>query len=313
MKKSNTKNRNNRLTTATFAVCALNESANIGPHLESVLTQIEEGFKLEKILIVSDGSTDNTVKIAKSFKSKKIEIWDFKQRKGKSSRLNEIYADLKSDILILVDADVILGTPYVFRDLVKPMARDLRVGMTGAHPLPLPAENFLEKAINCTLAAYIPLRKVLKGGNNILSATGRGLAMRKELVKKITVPVDTIANDGFSYFCCITNGFEYRYAPKAVVWFRSPQSLKDHISQNTRFLATVEWMSQYFPRELVVSEYHIPANLLNANMLKEFIKNPIHTAFIFALNKYCALRAAILKKKINAIWDIVYSTKTLKN
>lgn len=301
-----------KLFTVTIAICALNEEANMRPLLDSILSQKEEGFVLEKILIISDGSTDKTVEIIKSFRSPKIEIIDHKQRAGKSTRLNEIYTSVKSDIVVQPDADVILGHEYVLRDVVAPFYESKEIGETGGNALPLPAETFLEKAVNYTIEAYIPFRKTLKGGNNILSATGRLLALRKEVFTNIKVPKDTIANDGFVYFCTIMQGYKYRYAPDATVYFRSPQNLKDHISQNTRFAATHTWMKQFFPPEVVEREYYIPPEELSKKMIEVFKKHPIPCTYIFLINKYCELRAFILKKKINSIWQIVYSTKKLK-
>lgn len=303
--------KSSRDLTITIAICALNEEANIGNLLKSIMIQEEEGYKLDKILVISDGSTDQTVEIAKSF-GKRVEVKAYKQRRGKSSRLNEIYTSVTSDVVIQPDADVILAHEYVISEVIKPFIGNLSVGMTGGHPIPLPAETFLEEAINYTLEVYIPFRKKLNGGDNILSATGRLLALRKEVFRNITVPKDTIANDGFVYFCTITQGYLYRYAEKAIVYFRSPQNLKDHISQNTRFAATYTWMKQFFPPELVEKEYRIPPGDLYREMLKQFIKHPIFSGYIFLINKYCAIRAIILRKKINAIWNIVYSTKTLK-
>ena len=40
----------------TVAISALNEAQNIAAFLRSVLSQKEEGFVLEKIMVISDGS-----------------------------------------------------------------------------------------------------------------------------------------------------------------------------------------------------------------------------------------------------------------
>lgn len=303
--------KNKKNLTITIAICALNEASNIGPLLTSIMSQKQVGYTLEKILIISDGSTDDTVKIIRSFKSKLIEVKDYKKRIGKSRRLNEIYSTVKSDVVVQPDADVILTHNYVLRDIVRPFYESDKIGMTGGNAQPLPAKTFTEEAVNYTLKAYIPFRRTLRGGHNILSATGRLLAVRRELFEKIRVPADTIANDGFVYFCCKVNGFEYRYAHTAIVDFRSPQNLKDHINQNTRFLATPRWMKKYFPPTMVDAEYHIPSELIRSKMRKQLLKHPLHCTYIFFINKYCFVRSFILKNKINALWEIVYSTKRL--
>ena len=56
--------------TITIAICALNEEANIGKLLDSIMIQEEEGYKLEKILVISDGLTDRKVEIEKKFRQK---------------------------------------------------------------------------------------------------------------------------------------------------------------------------------------------------------------------------------------------------
>ena len=55
----------------TIATIALNEESNIKRLLDSILKQRAKNFRLGKILVVSDGSADNTVNIAKGIKSKK--------------------------------------------------------------------------------------------------------------------------------------------------------------------------------------------------------------------------------------------------
>jgi hypothetical protein len=107
-------------------------------------------------------------------------------------------------------------------------------------------------------------------------------------------------------------GYKYRYAPAATVYFRSPQNLEDHISQNTRFAATQTWMKQFFPPEVVDREYYIPRKDLSEKMSEIFKKHPIPCLYIFLINKYCELKAMILKQKITSLWRIVYSTKRLR-
>ena len=302
---------NKKLPTVTVAVSALNEAPNIRSFLEAILRQKEQGYVLEKILVISDGSTDSTAEIAKSIKSKRLEVKDYPNRVGKSTRLNEIFASLKSEYLVLADADVIFAHPHVIQSLIKPFSQSSKIGLIGGYTIPLPAQTFIEKAVNCTLDAYIPVRESYKGGHNVLSATGRLMALKKELAKKIHVPAETISNDGFTYFSCLVNKYEYRHAPKAEVYFRSPQNLKDHLSQCTRFLATHVFMKRYFPADLVDSEYYLPPQLIYPQMLKQFIFHPVLSLYIFSINKYCEIKAHIDEKRINSLWDIVYTTKKL--
>lgn len=300
-----------KLPTVTIAVSAFNEEINIVPFLRSVLKQKESGFKINKILIVSDGSTDRTVKKVRSLNSKKVEIWDNKIRRGKSTRLNEIYKYLKSDILVQSDCDVIFSHLNVVSDIVKPIIQDDNVGMCGGNPQPARGKTFTEKAVNYTCEVYIGFREKIRGGNNLFSADGRLLAFKKELVKKIDVPVDMIANDRFTYFACLFAGYKYRYVKSAIVKFRSPQNLKDQIIQNTRFKSANARMKKYFPKELVEKESSIPKFYMIKSLSRQFIKHPIHCFYIFLVNRFCQLRSLYLENKLTAKWKIAETTKTL--
>lgn len=297
--------------TITVAVCAHNEEQNIIPFLESVLSQREDGFVLQEIIVISDGSTDETIKKAESINSPKIQIINHPSRIGKSSHLNTLYHMLTSDILVQSDADVTFAHPYVISNIIKPLKSDATVAMCGGHPTPLMAKTFTESAVNCTCEVFMELRQSVRNGSNILSADGRLLAYRRELVQQITVPADMIANDAFTYFSCLHFGYRYHYVRDAVVHFRSPQTLRDQIRQNTRFIAAPARMAKYFSEDLVKNEYAIPFNTALTLMVRQFMLHPIRCTYIFLVNRYCQYKAKHVERKLSAMWQIADTTKQL--
>lgn len=300
-----------RLPSVTVALCAYNEAANIAALLRSVIAQEQKDYVLKKILVVSDGSTDATISEIKKIKSPLIEVWNFKNRAGKSSRLNMIYQSINTDYLVQTDADVIFADPYVILHMIQPLIKHKNVVLCGGNSTPLPGVTFIEKAINATVFAYQALRHAVRDANNIFSADGRLLSMRKIFVERLTIPSTTIANDAYAFFLCKTLGMEYQFVAKAVVYFRSPQTLKDHIQQNTRFLAVPKRMSIYFDSELIKNEYDIPFHLRLTLYFKQWLRYPIHSTIIFLINKYCFIKAQIIERKLNAKWNIASSTKIL--
>ncbi|KKR50860.1 MAG: hypothetical protein UT84_C0005G0006 [Candidatus Curtissbacteria bacterium GW2011_GWA1_40_16] len=297
--------------TITVAVSAYNEQANIKAFLESVLSQHEIGFKLKKIIVISDGSTDDTEKIVKSFRKTNIKLIAHRKRAGKSERLNEIYTALDSDILVQSDCDVVFSHPKVIHDLIQPILKDKRIGMCGGNPKPLEAQTYLEKAVNYTCEAYGKFRSEVRGGDNLFSADGRLLAFRTSFIRFVRVPADMIANDAFAYFCCLYKGYKYKYVQSATVWYRSPQTVADQIRQNTRFLAAPIRLSKYFPRDLVERETKIPMRTYLLVMIKEFAKDPMLCLYIFLINKYCAFRARLLEGSFDSKWSMATTTKEL--
>lgn len=299
--------------TVAVAICALNEGQNIADLLETILKQKEETYTLNNILIISDGSTDDTVKKIKQFNDPRIILKDYKERRGKSFRLNEIYATVTSDFIVQPDADVMLAHEYVIQSLVQPMIDNPKVGMTGGNPVPAKPETFLEKAVEVTYKAYISMRESIRNGNNIYTATGRLIALRKEVYHTIKVPKETISNDHFVYFWTLKMNYTFAYADKALVYFRLPQTLHDHVNQETRFSSAEHFMRKYFSLEVVDREYEIPRGLFYKSILKQVIKYPHLCAYIFVINSYCKLRAFLTWSKIDALWDVVYTTKHVRN
>ncbi len=299
--------------TATLAICALNEGPNISHLLQSILGQDISLFTLEQILIISDGSTDDTVEKIKKFNDPRIILKDYSERKGKSFRLNEIYGGVKSDFVIQPDADVILGDKKALDHLIEPMIKNTKIGMTGGNPHPMKPETYIEKAIYVTAEAYVYIRESIRGGNNIYTATGRLIALRKEVFADIHVPAETISNDHFVYFCTLKAGFSFAYAPGALVYFRLPQVLKDHVKQETRFSSAEYFMKRYFGDDIVNREYHIPLHMFLKAALMQFFKHPVYAIIIFFINLYCKIGAFIGRNHTNALWDVVTSTKHLTN
>lgn len=300
-----------KLSTVTIAISAYNEEKNICKFLKSVLMQKEEGFVLKQIWIHSDGSADGTVKMVKSIQSKKIKIWDHKERVGKSTWLNKIYSDLDTDILVQSDADIVFAHNMVIHDLIQPLIKNSKVGMCGGNPIPLDGNTYWEKVVRVAFKPYQEFRSSIRGGNNAFSAIGQILAYRKELIKKIIIPKDMVTNDIFTYFYCLTLGWKYRYIKSAVVNFQSPRKLKDMLKQNTRFHAGYSRMFNYFSEELIKNEVSIPKSIYIGALLKEFVKHPILAGTFYLINIYCKIKAYKMGDTLTAKWPIAYTTKKL--
>lgn len=295
--------------TVTVAVCAYNEEQNITQFLASVLMQREVGFVIKTIVVISDGSTDSTVSRVKSIKDKRIEVVAHKKREGKSSRLNELYKKLRTDFLVQSDADIVFSDKSVVENMVRPLIQNPDVMMCGGNPIPLPGLTLVEKAVNITTNVYRPFRHLVRGGNNVFSADGRLLSYRNTFVKSIKIPSTMIANDAFTYFCCISAGHKYRYVQKAIVFFRSPQTIRDQWRQNTRFLAAPIRLRRYFGNQTVNSAYHIPSAIYWKSLLSQFTKYPLLFLVAFFINSYTHWNSRRVEKHLNAKWAIAKTTK----
>lgn len=292
------------MPSVTIAISALNEEITISRWLNSVVRQKQIDFKIEKIIIHSDGSTDNTVNIIKSFNDNRIIVHDHKKRMGKSYRLNQIYRELDTDFLIQSDADVVFAHENVVSEMIKQF-KDPQVAMVGGNILPMPPETFTERAVMGTVNAYRLIRTEYKSGNNRYSATGAIIAYKNSFCKSLKIPSDMIGNDVFTYFECIRNGFKYMFAPKAIVMYRLPQNIKDQLKQNSRNKAADIRHKRFFGESLVNHESTPTKGLMYAALFNSFISQPIYFVYIFIINSIGGFLARKKERSMNGKWEMV--------
>ena len=92
----------------TIGIPAYNEEANIKGLILSIFEQEARTYSLEKIIVVVDACTDNTLDEILKIKNGKIQLIVNNQRKGKAYGLNVITRETNSDILVHFDADILL-------------------------------------------------------------------------------------------------------------------------------------------------------------------------------------------------------------
>jgi len=90
----------------TILIPAYNAESSLAKLIESILRHTAD-FKPEKIVVVDDGSTDATLKTARSFP---VELIALPENRGKGAALKEGYTyflkQCRSDYLITLDADL---------------------------------------------------------------------------------------------------------------------------------------------------------------------------------------------------------------
>ena len=99
-----------RKVTLSLGIPAYNEQGNIRNIIKTILRQNKNYYKLEKVYVVCDGCTDNTVSIVSelSKSNPEIELIEREERRGKVSALNKIYEVNESDYILTIDADLVL-------------------------------------------------------------------------------------------------------------------------------------------------------------------------------------------------------------
>jgi glycosyltransferase involved in cell wall biosynthesis len=110
-----------RHTLVSIIIPVYNEEKDLGNCLSSLQRQ---SYKNLEIIVVDDGSTDNTRKIAKSFKKVKLIKGE---HKGPGFSRNLGARQAKGEILSFVDADMTFDKDYI-KNLIQPIIKGEAIG-----------------------------------------------------------------------------------------------------------------------------------------------------------------------------------------
>ncbi|MBX3330261.1 MAG: glycosyltransferase family 2 protein [Nitrospira sp.] len=109
-----------RLPKVSLIISVYNEESILSEKLTNSLA-LDYPKELLRIIVVSDGSTDGTEEIAKSFADRGIILRSYPGRIGKTACLNQAVADLSSEIVIFSDANSMYPQNTV-RALIAPFS-----------------------------------------------------------------------------------------------------------------------------------------------------------------------------------------------
>jgi glycosyltransferase involved in cell wall biosynthesis len=101
----------------TITVPVYNAASSIRSTLDGILDLDYERDKLQ-VLVISDGSTDDTDEIVRSLRSRGVELLRLPERRGKTVAENTALAAARGQILVNVDSTILL-TPMSLKRLVR--------------------------------------------------------------------------------------------------------------------------------------------------------------------------------------------------
>ena len=96
---------------------AFNEEKTIG----GIIDVVKQVKTIDDIIVVSDGSIDNTAKVARD---RNVTTVEYNENKGKGAALKAGFDTTNADILVFLDADLIGLTKEHIEDLLNPVLND---------------------------------------------------------------------------------------------------------------------------------------------------------------------------------------------
>jgi cellulose synthase/poly-beta-1,6-N-acetylglucosamine synthase-like glycosyltransferase len=214
----------------SVVIAARNEAGSIGAKIENLWELDYPADRLE-VVVASDGSTDATEQIVRSYESghgagaglscsqgrgtvPRVRLLSL-ARQGKAAALNAAVPASRGDVLVFTDANSMF-LPAAVRELVRPLADPEIGGVAGDQRY---VKQRQRAATGDGERIYWDLDRRLKQwesqAGNVISATGAIYAIRRELFQ--TVP-EGVTDDFVTSTRVIAQGRRLVFAPRAVAW-----------------------------------------------------------------------------------------------
>lgn len=220
------------LPIVTLLIAAYNEERFIASKIENSLGLDYPTEKL-KIWVVTDGSTDKTLDIAKAYSS--VETFHSPERLGKIHAVNRVIKLVDSPIVIFSDANTTLNFSSI-KNIVRHFQDDQVGGVSGEKKIMV---NEADNASGAGEGIYWKYESALKKLDSHLStaigAAGELFAVRTNLYH--TPEPDTIIEDFVTSMKIVSQGYRFVYEPDAYAMETASATIQDEWKRKVRISA----------------------------------------------------------------------------
>jgi len=220
-----------KLPYVTLLFSALNEEKIIAKKLENSL-ELDYPQTFLQILVVSDGSTDQTASIVSQYIDKGVEFMELSQRKGKLAALKSALPLVKGEVILFSDADNFYPAKAL-RETVKYFETASVGAISGGR-------NVIGgDALGNAEGMYWKYEEFIKKHESRLGScvgvAGDLLAIRKNLY--IPPPENVINDDFYNVLSILKQGYRVIYAPEARSFHPVAGSEKQEMGRRARMVA----------------------------------------------------------------------------
>jgi len=202
-------------------VPAYNESANIANTVRSL---IDNDYPRFEVIVVDDGSTDNTAGIVARLGLPGVRVIR-QPNAGKPAALNTGIAASRGDLLVLVDGDTVLA-PDAIGQLVQRFAED-DVGAVSGNTKVANRRGLLGRWQHLEYVVGLNLdRRMFELGECMPTVPGAIGAFRREALADVGgVSASTMAEDTDLTMAVIRAGWRVVYEDAAIAWTEAPSTV----------------------------------------------------------------------------------------
>lgn len=218
----------------TVLIAAHNEGKRIVPRLENILSLDYPRDRVD-VLIASDGSSDDTVERARAYEQARVQVVEFRTRRGKPAVLNELVKKAQGEIVVLADARQRFERGAL-RALLGRFS-DSKVGAVSGELIL--TQNAGGTAVGEGVGFYWRYEKFIRQNESLVDsavgATGAIYAIRRELFESI--PEDTILDDVLIPMRIARRGYRVVFESAARAYDRAAATAHEEFTRKVRTIA----------------------------------------------------------------------------
>jgi cellulose synthase/poly-beta-1,6-N-acetylglucosamine synthase-like glycosyltransferase len=264
----------------TMLIAAYNEELGIAQKLEDSLNLSYPKDKL-RIVVVSDGSTDATDDIVKSYASKGVELFRVEGRVGKTEARNVAMASVQGEIIIFSDA-----TTNYKEDIIEKMVRnfaDPKVGMVTGHLIYRDSNNSQMGTGQKLYWKYeSTIKKAQTSMGTLTGSVGCVTAFRKELYTPLP---ENIIEDFTGPLMLVMKGYRVVYEEEALCFEDTTNKVANEWNMRVRVIRGGMTGMLHARKILNPVAYPVPFfQLISHKILRWLI--PVFIITLFVVNNY---------------------------
>lgn len=289
----------------TIGIPAFNEEGNIKQLLESLLKQTDDNFVINKIIVISDGSTDNTNNLVKNIKSDLITLISGKERLGQNVRQNQIIEMMpkNSDGILFLEADTTPKDKMFLQNLLNRIPESGEFSLITIDHKPETNNSFFGRIIVYGYELKHELfEKAVKYPNLYLSGIG---LLSKKFLKEFRWE-NIHHEDSYCYRMALNSGLPIVRSKNSIVEFRVVQNPRDYYVQSGKFHKAENLESKKSNIYRIKLDPIISLQILS----KYIVNNPLLFLFYLVLVISSSIYSIFLPT-YTPFWSIYSSTKKL--
>lgn len=215
----------------SIIISAYNEEKHISRKIENTLALDYPEDCLE-IIVGSDGSTDKTVEIVRSYQNRGVKLLAFSENRGKTMVQNDCVRQARHEIIVFMDASSLCETDAL-RNLVAPF-EDSRVGCVAGKLVYVQSQNNLTTESQGIYWKYEQLLKRAESRlGSLVGVDGPLYAIRKQLYVNLD---SDIISDLITPLLIIRDGHAVVYEARASTYEEATTSPKDELRTRRRIV-----------------------------------------------------------------------------